>query len=101
MGFIKRGSPPSQKGKFLDLVEELLSKVPQENRHNSHYFFVKGLFLKQQGSFEKAQIAFKHSFTLNPDFKPAHIEWLSIEQKLNRNKSHLPSFMNIFKKKSS
>lgn len=96
---IKRGGPPSQRAKLVEQVEEFLSMVPQEHRHNSNYFYVKGLYLKLTDDMEKASTAFKHAFTLNPDFKPAQLEWLSIEHSQVKDTPSL--FGNLFKKKSS
>ena len=95
---MKRATPASQRPKLLSVLDDFISRIPTEARHNSSYFYVKGLYLKARGNYEKALIAFKHSFTLNPDFKPAHIEWMSVENKL-KNSSF--SLKNMFKRKSS
>ncbi|MCB9026603.1 MAG: response regulator [Bdellovibrionaceae bacterium] len=98
---LKKTTPPSQRTELLNLVDEFLSRIPAEIRHSSSYFYVKGLYLKTAESYDKALTAFKHSFTLNPEFKPAQIEWLSIERKMKSSGSGLGSLMNIFKKKTS
>jgi len=98
---IKRNAPPSKKRIVGEFIDQLLSKIPQENRHNYIYFYVKGLFNKFMEDDDKAVIAFKHSFTLNPDFKPAQLEWMSIENKKSKNKDSADNFLGIFKKKSS
>lgn len=98
---LKRGASPSQVNKLLLLVEEFLSKIPQEKRHNSSYFYIKGLYLKLNQDFDKAIISFKHAFTLNPEFKPAQIEWMSLENQKKEQTPFATSLFNIFKKKSS
>lgn len=96
---IQRGAPSSQVKKLIDLTEEFISRIPQESRHNSNYFYIKGLFHKLNKDYKKAIVAFKHAFTLNPDFKPAQLEWLSLEKKIG-NKDN-DGFLGMFKKKSS
>lgn len=63
--------------KDADLIAKLkdqLSSVPPEDRHNSVYFFVKGLILKAGGDFDGARRALDQSLGIEPNFVDAKRE---------------------------
>lgn len=49
-------------------VESALNKIPPEDRHNSTYYFVKGLFQKMLGEDSAAKKNMQHALALNPKF---------------------------------
>lgn len=55
-------------------MKDQLSAVPPEDRHNSIYFFVKGLMLKATGDFEGAKRALDQSIGIEPNFIDAKRE---------------------------
>jgi CheY-like chemotaxis protein/tetratricopeptide (TPR) repeat protein len=52
-------------------VESTLNKIPPEDRHNSTYYFVKGLFQHIMGDDPAAKKNILHALSLNPKFTEA------------------------------
>ncbi len=48
--------------------EEILSKIPPEDRHNASYYFVKGFLQKLKGDYVAAKKNILHSLSLKPKF---------------------------------
>lgn len=63
-----------QLSKKLDDITKLLTKIPPEDRHNSTYYFVKGLHQKHLGQLELAQRNIKHALQLDSKFIEAQRE---------------------------
>ena len=64
---------------YLQDVQEELTKIPPEERHNAIYYFVKGLFNKQLGDQEQALHNIKHAVSMQPNFLIAKRELRLIE----------------------
>ena len=88
-------------------VERTLNKIPPEDRHNSIYYFVKGLFQNMTGEEAAAKKNIQHALALNPKFLDAERALRSIESKDKRNKEKTDIFRgdlgtvvgNLFRKK--
>lgn len=68
---MKVGSPDKKIEVFLNSINEMISKVPPEDRHSATYFYVKGLFNMQVGDLEKAKSNLKHALILDSNFMEA------------------------------
>ncbi len=91
---------------FYKDFESDLNKIPPEDRHNSIYYFVKGLYLKCIGDLDGAEKTIKHALSLTPNFVEAKRELniIAIQKKsskpvdiLNGNLSDVVGL--LFKKK--
>lgn len=60
--------------KFTEDVKDLLNHIPPEDRHNSTYYFVKGLLLKYAEDVVNARKCFDHAVAIDPDFIDARRE---------------------------
>lgn len=65
---------PSKNIPLLNGIRDELGQIPPEDRHQSLYFFVKGLLLKATGEHENAKKSFEHTVSLSPDFIDARRE---------------------------
>jgi len=72
--------------RYLTEIEADLNRIPPEDRHNSTYYFVKGLYLKQIGDLESAEKTIRHALSLTPNFMEAQreINILSLQKKSNK-----------------
>lgn len=59
---------------YLKELEADLNRIPPEDRHNSTYYFVKGLYLRQIGDLDSAEKTIKHALSLTPNFIEAQRE---------------------------
>lgn len=66
--------PASNIEVYLKTIEADLNRIPPEDRHNSTYYFVKGLYLRQIGDLESAEKTIKHALSLTPNFIEAQRE---------------------------
>ncbi|MCB0365409.1 MAG: response regulator [Bdellovibrionaceae bacterium] len=80
---IKVGCPQSKQEKFIADVGYELNQVPPEERHSANYIFVKGLYFKLIGRFDKAYTYFKHASTMDPSLMSAKRELVALEGKDN------------------
>lgn len=71
---------------FSDNIKEELNQIPPEDRHNSTYYFVKGLLLKYIDDLESARKSFEHASAIDPDFIDARRELnlLKLQNKQNK-----------------
>ncbi len=65
------GGDKTVKVRELDIA---LDEIPPEDRHDSLYFFVKGLFLKSVGTLDQAKSYFDRAIAVDPDFIEARRE---------------------------
>jgi curved DNA-binding protein CbpA/FixJ family two-component response regulator len=59
---------------YLKELEADLNRIPPEDRHNSTYYFVKGLYLRQIGDLDSAEKTIKHALSITPNFIEAQRE---------------------------
>lgn len=59
---------------YFKTLEADLNRIPPEDRHNSTYYFVKGLYLRQIGDLDSAEKTVKHALSLTPNFIEAQRE---------------------------
>lgn len=64
-------------------LEADLNRIPPEDRHNSTYYFVKGLYLRQIGDLDTAEKTIKHALSINSNFIEAQRElhMISLQKK--------------------
>lgn len=92
---------------LAEKINSLLNRVPHEERHSAHYFFVKGMFYDLSGDTEKAYKHHKHCLTMDPYFLDAKRELEFINDNQNRKKANTLTgelstvVAKIFGKKSS
>ena len=60
------GAPSNKFKKFIEKINDLLNKIPDEERHNANYFFIRGLFYKMLGNCPKATTYFKNAAVVDP-----------------------------------
>ncbi len=60
--------------RFSDSIRDELNQIPPEDRHNSTYYFVKGLLLKYTDTLDHARKSFEHAVAIDPDFIDARRE---------------------------
>ncbi|MCB0350665.1 MAG: DnaJ domain-containing protein [Bdellovibrionales bacterium] len=68
-------------------VSACLNKVPHEDRHSAHYFFVKGLYYDLIGQAQKAYKHHQHCLAMDPYFNDAKRELTFIKRSFNAKKS--------------
>lgn len=66
--------PTSDVENYFKNLEADLNRIPPEDRHNSTYYFVKGLYLRQIGDLDSAEKTVKHALSLTPSFIEAQRE---------------------------
>lgn len=76
----KSGSYPKQAAAFLRHVEEIMSQIPYEDRHNAEYFLIKSFYYEHIGDLQRASTLAKNASILNPHLFTAKIE----AQRLNK-----------------
>lgn len=76
---IKLGTPSRGMEKFIEEIGYELNQIPPEGRHTPIYIFVKGLYLKLIGRFDKAYTYFKHATTMDPSMTMAKREMVALE----------------------
>ncbi len=59
---------------FTETLKDTLNAIPPEDRHNSTYYFVKGLLLKYCDDIDNARKCFDHAVAIDPDFIDARRE---------------------------
>lgn len=59
---------------FAESVKDTLNAIPPEDRHNSTYYFVKGLLLKYNDDIGNARKCFDHAVAIDPEFIDARRE---------------------------
>lgn len=98
--------PTSDIEHYLKELEADLNRIPPEDRHNSTYYFVKGLYLRQIGDLDSAEKTIKHALSITPNFIEAQRELHIVS--LQKKSSKPVDFMNadlkdvvgmLFKKK--
>ncbi len=67
-------APTSNIETYFKGLEADLNRIPPEDRHNSTYYFVKGLYLRQIGDLDSAEKTVKHALSLTPSFIEAQRE---------------------------
>lgn len=67
-------APTSNIEAYFKGLEADLNRIPPEDRHNSTYYFVKGLYLRQIGDLDSAEKTVKHALSLTPSFIEAQRE---------------------------
>lgn len=72
---------------YLKSIEADLNRIPPEDRHNSMYYFVKGLYSKVVGDFNAAEKHIKHALSITGNFIEAQRELniLELQKKSNKN----------------
>jgi CheY-like chemotaxis protein/tetratricopeptide (TPR) repeat protein len=70
-------------------VEDILNKIPPEDRHNAIYYFVKGLYLKMLGDDGAAKKCFQNALALNPKFIEAERFLRTIDQNKKKLKTDI------------
>jgi len=75
--------PTSNIEEYFKGLESDLNRIPPEDRHNSTYYFVKGLYLRQIGDLDSAEKTVKHALSLTPTFIEAQRElhMISLQKK--------------------
>lgn len=65
-------SPGAEKDKgLIERLRDQLTSVPPEDRHNSTYFYVKGLVLKAGADYEGSRRALEQALAIEPNFVDA------------------------------
>lgn len=95
---IKNGPGETGKERQIDEVGYQLNHIPPDERHTAVYIFVKGLYLKMTGKFDKAYTYFNHALTMDPSLTPAKRELVGLEGELRRssNSGDLTSIVGMF-----
>ncbi len=72
--------------KFSESIRDELNQIPPEDRHNSTYYFVKGLLMKYTDNLDHARKGFEHAVAIDPDFIDARRELnlLKLQNKQNK-----------------
>lgn len=71
---------------YLKEIEADLNKIPPEDRHNTTYYFVKGLYLKQIGDLEQAEKSMKQALSMQSNNVEAKRELniISLQKKTSK-----------------
>lgn len=79
--------PQDDVEKYLQTIEADLNRIPPEDRHNSTYYFVKGIYSKIVGDLNAAEKHIKHALSITANFIEAQRELniLELQKKSTKN----------------
>ncbi len=71
---------------FLKDIESELNRIPPEDRHNTTYYFVKGLYMKQVGDYEQAEKNMKQALSMQSNNMEAkrELSMISLQKKSSK-----------------
>lgn len=86
---LKVGPQKQNEEQFFNSINELIMKVPPEDRHNAVYFYTKGLFYFHINDLTRAKSNLKHAITMDPNFVDCRRDLALVRSKmLNQTQSH-------------